>query len=333
MLAARKYKRKYLACTTWALLCFSAVSQAVPAAEKLTTAAKKVEYFAVVGDQTILMSEFESAYQAGLRKRFYHGKVPQEQLQAFRKEVSQTLIDRALLVQEAKRVGVRPDAAAVKAQLAQYEARYSQQQHWRQNKDVILPGLTAALEEESLLQRFEERVRKVALPNDVAVREYYKKHPELFTTPEQIRLSLILLKVDPASTSDVWQAAREEAGILLKRLRGGADFAAMARIHSADASASAGGDMGYLHKGMLAGPAQQVIDQLQIGAVSEPVSLLTGIALFRLEERRQAKLNKFDDVAERARQLLVRELSDHAWQQAVKRLRDTTKVTINSAAL
>jgi len=307
-------------------------ASSVPAAEEVI-AGPTTSYFAVVGDQTISMSEFESAFQAGLRKRFYHGKVPEDQLKAFRKEVSQTLIDRVLLLQEARRQGIKPDAQSVREQLAQYETRYSKQQHWQQHKDTILPGLTAALEEESQLQRFQQQVRSVPVPEKAAVREYYKKHPELFTTPEQIHLSLILLKVAPSSNSDVWQAAYDEAKGLLKRLRAGADFASMARIHSGDASASSGGDMGFLHKGMLAGPAQQVIDALRPGELSEPVNLLTGVALFRLEERKKAQLNKFETVAERAQQLLQRELSEQAWQQTVEHLRSTVKISVNSAAL
>ncbi len=312
-----------------ALLCASA-SYAVSETQQRVLGP---EDFAIVGDEIISMREFQAAYHAGIRKRFYHGKVPEERLQAFRKEISQTLIDRSLLLQEARRRGLAPDEAQVKAQLARYEARYQKQPHWQENRETILAGLRAALEEESLLMVLERQVKAMPEPLPQEVREYYQAHPELFTTPEQLRLSLILLKVAPSSTAEVWQAAHEEALRLRQRLQKGADFAQMARIHSGDASAAAGGDMGFVHKGMLAAPVQQVVDGLQPGQVSEPVVLLSGVALFRLEERIAARLNDFEAVAERARQLLQRERSQAAWEGLLARLRSTVQVSVNTAAV
>lgn len=293
----------------------------------------KADYFAVVGGEPISMQEFEAAYQAGVRKRFYHGKIPEDQLKAFKNEVSETLIERALLVQAARKAGVTADSEAVEKQLAQYEQRYSRQPHWQQQKGNILPGLKAALEEESMLQRYEEKIKTVENPGDTQVRSYYEQHPELFTTPEQVRLSLILLKVAPSSPADVWNAARDEAGQLIEKLKNGADFSQLARIHSGDTSAASGGDMGFLHKGMLAGPAQQVIDKLNDGDISSPVNLLTGIAIFRLQERRTAQLNDFENVAKRAQQLLVRELREQAWKKEIDRLRSTVEITVRKASL
>jgi peptidyl-prolyl cis-trans isomerase C len=247
--------------------------------------------------------------------------------------VSQTIIDRTLLTQAANQSGVSADAAAVQRQLDEYENRYSKQAHWQENRAAILPGLRAALEEEDVLRRFEVQVRKVSEPAEAQVREYYQQHPELFTTPEQVRLSMILLKVAPSSTSQVWQAARDEAEKVLQRLRKGSDFYSMARIHSGDATAAKGGDMGFLHKGMLAAPAQSVIDGMQAGDLSDPVNLLSGIAVFRLEERKEANLNAFATVAERAKKLLMRENSEAAWKGVLQRLRSTVTVSINKAAL
>src|SRR6185503_17229974 len=104
-------------------------------------------------------------------------------------------------------------------------------------------------------------------------------------------LRIILLKVDPSSPQAKWDGARNEGAAIAKRLKGGADFKQLAKLHSAEGSAEGGGDMGYVHRGMLPESAQEAIDKLKPGEITEPVALLEGMAIFRLEQRKPPKLN------------------------------------------
>ncbi|MDH5692924.1 MAG: peptidylprolyl isomerase [Gammaproteobacteria bacterium] len=291
------------------------------------------DVFATVGTEKISMREFEAAYQAGIRKRFYHGKIPEDQLAAFRREISQTIIDRTLLLQEARKRGIQADEKFVLSELKNYEARYSKMKGWGEHKEQILLGLKSALEEQSVLDLFEAQIKSPKNLSDSQVKEFYRENPQLFTTPEQIRVSLILLKVDPASSPEVWQAAQDEAKDIKSRLDNGAEFSQLARIHSGDPSASNGGDMGFVHSGMLSPSAQRVVDDLKAGEVSVPVSMLRGVAIFRLEEKREKRLNEFAAVSERAKRLLERKVSEQAWVDLKSELRSRVKVSINSAAL
>ena len=291
------------------------------------------EEFARVDGELITLKEFQSAFQAGIRKRFYHGKIPEEQLLAFRKEVSQTLIDRVLLVQEAKRQNLQANKSAIDKQLAAYEKRYEKRPFWQQHKKEMLNGLKLALEEENILQQLEQNTKAVALPDDEAAKRFYENNKDLFTTPEKLRLSVILLKVSPASPASVWEAANEEAVQLIEHLKKGADFSELARIHSGDETASKGGDMGFIHKGMLAKPAQVALDKLKPGEISEPVMLLRGVGIFQLHEKLAPSLNPYDQVAERAKKLLQRKNSELAWSDLLEQLRSQAKITINTAAL
>jgi len=289
--------------------------------------------FAEVNGQEISIQEFQTAFQAGMRKRFYHGQIPEEQLQAFRTEVSQTLIDRVLIVEEARRLKVKMDEKQINEQLAEYEERYADSSFWKENRAQVLPGLRKALEDGNLIEIFRREMQNVELPDAVQARHFYENNTALFTTPEKMRISLILLKVSPSSPGSVWEAAKNEADDVLKRLARGADFGELARIHSGDATAANGGDMGFIHKGMLAEPAQKALDQLAVGDVSEAVMSLQGVAIFRLEARQVATLNDFDQVEERARKLLQRENSTKAWDELLVTLRAKAQIKINSAIL
>ena len=140
---------------------------------------------------------------------------------------------------------------------------------------------------------------------------------------------MILLRVEPWAGGAVWEAAQEEAQRLFARLGDGASFGDLARLHSADGSAAKGGDLGYVHKGMLAREAQEVLDAMKPGTFSAPVQMLQGFALFRLDERVAPQLNAFEQVEERARDLLHREFRERAWEDALGRLHETTAIAIN----
>ncbi len=288
---------------------------------------------ATVAGERITLEEYQVNLQAAYRQRFFHGKVPEEQEEAFRREVLDALIERILLRKEAGRRGLEPDAAWVETQLKQIEGRYRNLPRWTAQRDTLVAGLRRQLEEQSLIERLRVAVESQVRLDDAAVLQYYREHPDIFTTPRRERVSTILLRVEPWAPESTWRAAADEARRLLEKLRKGADFAELARLHSGDESAARGGDLGYVHAGMLSAEAQAVVDGLAPGEVSEPVRLLRGYALFRLEGRTPPRLNEFARVETRARALLLRERKQQAWREIVAGLRENTPITIDETLL
>lgn len=289
--------------------------------------------FAVVGGEKISMEEFRVNLRVGIRRRFFHGNIPDKELKSFRHDVADTLIVNAMLRQEALRRGIKPDEQWVSKKLKEYEKEYANEKGFKAQRDQILASLRDKLAQDSLVRQLHRRVKEVAAPDTAEVREYYRQHPDKFTTPEALRVSVILLKVDPSSPSSAWRAAEQKAKRLVKRIRQGDDFEALAYKYSGDRSAQNGGDLGFVHKGRMAKEAQRVLDHLRVGEVSDPVQLLRGITIFRLDERRPATLNRFEQVKERARKLLMRERAKQAWEALRERLRKNTPFTVNEAVL
>lgn len=287
-----------------------------------------VPVFAVVNGREIAMQELDAAYQSALGQKFYHGAVPEGQAEVVRREVADALIERVLLEQEIVRLDIKPDADAVEKEVSEYDARYKDSPRWQQQRAQVLPGLRAQLEARSQFDQLEKRMREVPAATRDEVRAYYERNHALFTEPEQVKLSVILLKVDPSSPKTVWDKAREEAQAIYQRLQKGADFAETARLHSGDGSAANGGDMGYLHRGMLPEKVEALLNDFKVGAVSEPLTMLEGIALVRLDARKESKLRAFEEVESRAAELLVRERADQARKEAVARMRNAAAIEI-----
>jgi len=281
------------------------------------------DIFATVGDESISRAEYEAHVEAGLRQRFYHGKIPEAELASFRQEMADELIDRALLVHEALAQGLKPRAGAIEAEVKEVVARYQYTPGWNEIADNTVSQLRRSLERQDLIEQLRQQLTNdVPAPDELAVKGYYLQHADKFTTPERLRLSLIMLAVEPWAPAEKWQAAEQEAKGLVQRLRSGeAAFDVMASLHSSDASASQGGDLGYVHAGMLAPEVHQHIETLAVGVIAEPLRLLQGIAVFRLDGRESARLNDFDQVKTRASGLLIRQQQQQSWAELKERLR------------
>lgn len=271
--------------------------------------------FAVVGERVITQFEYDSALKMRLRQKFFHGNISPEDLKRFSQEVGWALIDRVLLLQEAARRGVQVDKQDLAAK--------------RQSSSEVTLRSDVALQEDSQITVLETLVRKVPTPGDAEVLQFYTTFPEKFTLPEQLDLSLLLINVPPYAKADEWQGAYDRAVNLVEQMRKGGDFGALAMQYSQHESAKAGGELGLLHKGMLADEVQQQLDALSAGHISDPVRLLQGIAIFRLNKRVAQTVISFERARTRARSLLTREKEAQVWQGFIQELRQKKPITIN----
>ncbi len=312
-----------------ALLCLGMVAQASAgeaSAPPPSAAAEQV--FAMVNGKPIYTLEYNARYNALLRQRYYHGAPPEGQDEAVRKEVADLLIERMLLAEEAEKRGFKPDAAKIEEAVAAAEARYGAAPEWQKQREVLLPKLKEQIARQSLHEQMEKVIRDVPPPASAEVRAYYGQKPELFTEPEKLSLSLILLKVDPGAPRADLEKAQEEAKEIYLRLKKGADFAELARQHSGDSSAASGGKLGYVHGGMLPEKLQEKISTFQVGEVTAPIRTLEGVALYRVDDRVAPVLREFAEVESRAQDLLRREKQDQAWKDAISRLRGDARIEI-----
>lgn len=302
---------------------------AAPAAGAAAAATPAV--FAKVGDVVITQDEYRAAFDGASRSKFYHGKPPEGEVALLQREVADQMVARILLLREAKQRGLRPDAAEIQKTVQGYEQRYGGSEQWKKTRAQALPPLIARLEQDDLLSQLEKTVRASVKVSDKQVRDYYAANQDKFTEPEQTRVSVILLKVDPSATSATWKKAEEQAHALAKRVRAGEDFAALARQHSGDGSAAQGGDMGYLHSGMLPEGTQAALTKLKNGETSDEVRLLEGFAVFRLADRKVAKLRDFESVKVRAQELAQRDQSNGAWSVFVADLKTKTPTQMDQS--
>jgi parvulin-like peptidyl-prolyl isomerase len=292
---------------------------------------KGLPYYAKVGEMYVTWIDYNYEYSSEASKKFYHGKPSDATVAAFQRQIGDTLVTNAMLVLEAKRRKLKPDDEVIKQGLEKYEQHFANDPKWPEARARVLPVITARLQNENLRGKLEKLVRNVPPPSVKQLKKYYADHPEKFTAPPQPRVAVLLLRVDPGAPDADWQKASEQGQDLVKRLRAGEDFAELARQYSGDSSAEAGGDMGYLHEGMLPELPSETVSKLQPGEISDPVSLMEGVAIFRLIDRKPAETRSFKAVQARAKELWLNEQSDYAWNSLIARLKKNTPVQVDES--
>lgn len=139
---------------------------------------------------------------------------------------------------------------------------------------------------------------------------------------DQSHVRHILIKVNElTSTTD----AQIRIIRLKERLDNDADFEELARLHSEDFTASAGGDLGWVSPGDTVAEFEQAMNGLQLGMVSEPVQSTFGWHLIQVIDRRTKDVSNEQRRRKASKTIRARK-SNTAFQEWLQQLRDQAYV-------
>jgi len=294
----------------------------------------KSPVFATINGVEIKMRDFKLESARLERERYYHAKVQEHKLGEFQREVRDLLVEKVLLIQEVERRGAEVDAEELQRRvdetMASFDEQFGSSEEYQKERETVLGGITHKITNSIRMRDLESEVRaSVVDPGDDVLKAYYQESLELFTQPGQYRISIILLGLDPSAGAQSVIDATEEAKGLVDALRAGnADFAELAEAISTDKSAANGGDMGYQHSGMLAPAIEAVLNDMSVGEISDPLRVLEGVSIIRLDERILPNVQPFDLVRERILGLWIRENQDKAWDDLIADLRNNADIKI-----
>lgn len=239
----------------------------------------------------------------------FHGKISEEKMGKIRSEALKNLIDSELMAQDARTSGMKISPAVVKSEWDKIEANF------KSKEGLTTAYKNAGFTEESFLLALERRIlvgkfRTVKVDDKVSVtpltvKAYYEKNVSKFSKPEEFRVSVILLKVDPAATGEERSKVRDRAEKLLKAINDGAKFDDLAANESDDLSRIKGGDLGYFHAGQLASEIEDALVKLKIGGISPIVETLQGYLIVRLTDKRPPRQISFDEIKDKISKELV----------------------------
>jgi foldase protein PrsA len=242
-------------------------------------------------------------------------KAGSQEFQTLKNQVVQFLVQREQFEQEAEALDVKITDKQVDERLAQIQKQYFGGDKKKFDKQLKDQGLTEAQVRKDIRSQiisekiFAEVTGKVKV-TDQQVEEYYNKNKSQYSQPESREVRHILVKT------------RAKADDIYNQLKGGADFATLAKKFSEDTGSKANGGKLTISKGQTVAPFDQTAFLLKTNEISKPVKTEFGFHVIQpLGEIKPAKVTPLKDVKESIRQQLAQTKKNEAMTKWVEELK------------
>ena len=275
-----------------------------------------------VNGDTIGMAAFQRAYLDQLRSyEQLQGAVRPTDIEEIKYRTLNQLIGMRLLVQAARDEGIRVSRSEVDDRLKRIRDAFPSRSEYERQlrlRNMTEADLRRAVEESLMAEKLQAKLAEKLQVTDQEVARAY----------EQVKLRQIVVR--PASSSEADdRAALQRAQQLVKQIRGGADFAQVARKNSDDeATRDQGGDLGFVGHDVLPEPVEAVAFQLEPGKVSDPIKTDEGYYIIQVEERKEPKGAEFEKAKPDLVEQIRREKADENFARWFADLRSSADVAI-----
>jgi peptidyl-prolyl cis-trans isomerase C len=261
------------------------------------------------------------------------GPVPAEQRDRIYRGIIDQVVGYKLLAQEAKARKVDVPDAEVNAKVDEVKKQFPSEDLFMQtliDRKLTMEQLKADARRDIAIARMidAEIASRIAL-KPTQVEDFYKNNPDKFQEPESVRASHILIRFPEGADAAAKAQAKAKALKILKDVRAGKDFAALAKEHSQDpGSAPNGGDLGFFPQGQMVGPFNDVAFSLKPGQTSDLVETQFGYHIIRVAEKRPSRTIPLEEVRPKVEQGLQNQNKESETDAFVKSLRAKGKVQI-----
>ncbi len=280
------------------------------------------EYVATVDGMRISLREFNTKMEKKLSLLGNWQTVSESQVEALKREVLGELVDERVLLNQAERLRITVSDDELQKRIGEIKKDYGEESFEQLFRDRTTDYRTwvEELRKRLLLERLiQQEVNAKISVTDAEVATYYEGHARERVSPERVRLSQIVLQ------------DREKAEAVLRRLKNGEDFAAVAREVSSGPEAEKGGDLGFFTRGVLPETFDEVVFSLPPGRISRVVETPYGYHVFKVLEREKGGTVRLDEARETIRAKLKHEKEDQEYGRWLGLLRSAAVVKVNEA--
>jgi parvulin-like peptidyl-prolyl isomerase len=229
------------------------------------------------------------------------------------------VIERKILVQEARRLGIKVSQEELNQAIFEIKKDYPGEGFGEKLglKGMTLEEWKARLEEKLLAEKMiRHALHYRGEIDEKEALDYYEAHLSSFQVPEKVRARQIVV------------ASEEEALQILNLLKKGEKFEKLAMKKSLGPEKVNGGDLGYFSKGERPSEFDYVFT-MEIGAISQVIESPYGYHIFKLEEKLEARQIPFEEAKSGILQELRQKKGEEEYQRWLKGLKGKAKVKIN----
>lgn len=297
------------------LICFLLLSLTVYAADS--------KIVVTVNGVALTNWDLEAAVDELIPMATFHGSVTEEKRAEFREEALENLINRELQYQDAVSRGINPDKKEFNNRIKKVRSAFASDSEYRASLErtgLTEEGVRRRIEKQIVLEAAVKKfVIEPAQMSDKALHEYYEQNIGKFKKPESVKLRIFSTKNE--------QKARDS----LAKLKQGEDFGMLAARSSEDNYRIKGGDIGYIHRGMIYPKLESAAFSMKKGETSDLIFTEGTWFIIRVEDSQAERLLPFDEIREKLKLDLEKKKRTELMDKWISELR--AKATIQRAAI
>jgi len=194
--------------------------------------------------------------------------------------------------------------------------------------------LKTQLKNQLLANKVYDKITEGIAVADTEMNKYYEENKStLFTDPEQIKISHILVQYgDQDTTKKTKEAALEKINMVAQKIKDGESFENMANKYSEDVNSNTlGGDIGYFSEGQLVAEFENVAFTLETGEISDVVETEYGFHLIKVTDKKDSAIKTFDEVKDSIKEYLESTLKNEKFNAFLMELKDAAVIKYSKA--
>jgi len=226
------------------------------------------------------------------------------------RQVLNELIGTELLYQESQKQGVEVDDRSIENEFENWRKQFPSDKEykkalkkWNTSEDEIKSQFKRKA---SIATFIDNKFSDKIVISEKELRDLYDSDPQFSKQPELVRVSDILIKVEPNADDSVKNDARKKIENIKGKLNKGEDFAILAREYSQSPSSSKGGDLNYFKRGQMGKPFEEISFSLKPGEVSEVIETKFGYSIIKVVDRKLETTAPFEAAKKKIDEYLKR---------------------------
>ena len=179
-----------------------------------------------------------------------------------------------------------------------------------------------------------QEIQDKVTASDKEIEVYYKENKKEFIKPEKVKANLILFEVKKDDTPDVKKEKKKKAEEVLKKLKKGEDFEALAKEISDDRrTKKRGGSTGFFSKGKRKNSYGEEFENrafsLKTGEISDVFEGKKGFYIIKVAEKKAEEEQTLKQVKSKIDRKLKQTKQKEAYEKYIEALRKKYPVKIN----
>jgi len=279
-----------------------------PPKETVATPAKQIEpstkptdVVATINGTAVTRADVDRAIQMLLAQSRKTEPVDPDQKKQIEEAAQNQIILAEVLYQAASKEAITDLDKKVDAKFDEVKSRFPSKDDFEKalkSSGLSAPAWKDQLRREIVIESYIEKqvASRITVSAEQTKKFYDDNLDKYFKKPESVHAAHILIGVDPKATAEEKQKAKQKADDIFKQVKGGADFAELAKKESTCPSGKNGGDLGEFGRGQMVKPFEDAAFILKQGEMSGVVETQFGYHIIKSLGKTDGGVVPFDQV-------------------------------------